>query len=256
MAGAVVHLGDAVGALIAGGRAAVASVDQHLAHRVVYLIGRHARLDRLERHVQRLQRRRVHPAHLFRNLTNDHCPGQVSVVVAAAARWKDVDDHRRAGADLALAAVVRHGVVRRPGDDHVGARKSELRQEKRRARVEPLGRHRLAVGPQQSLANLASGKKPHDLGHRLLSGLLRMADLVRLVASLVPPLGLEQRLVDLDVEARVAQRFQIASLQSRRNPRFGLALLAQQLGREHRIRAIRTQLRVARVTKRQDACGP
>src|SRR6266480_1195102 len=30
VAGAVVHLGDAVGALIAGGRAAVASVDKHL----------------------------------------------------------------------------------------------------------------------------------------------------------------------------------------------------------------------------------
>src|SRR5438874_4828537 len=39
VAGAVVHFGDAVRALVAGARGAVASVDQHLAHRVVDLIG-------------------------------------------------------------------------------------------------------------------------------------------------------------------------------------------------------------------------
>src|SRR5712691_9191364 len=56
VAGAVVHLGDAVGPLVAGGGGAVASVDQHLAHGVMYLIGGDARLDRLDRNVQRLQR--------------------------------------------------------------------------------------------------------------------------------------------------------------------------------------------------------
>ena len=125
---AVVHLGDAVGSLEAAGGAAVAAVDEHLAHSVVDLVGRHPRLDRLDRRVQRLQRRRMHPAHLFRNLADDHGSRQIAVVVAAATRRKDVDDHRRACADLALATVVRHGIVGRPRDDHVGARKSELRQ--------------------------------------------------------------------------------------------------------------------------------
>src|SRR5713101_2287901 len=128
VAGAVVHLGDAVGSLVARGGGAVASVDQHLAHRVMDIVGRHARLYRFDRDVQRLQSRGVHPSHLFRYLADDYSPRQVAVVVAGAAGWKDVDDHRRARAYLALAAVVRHGVVGRSGDDHVGTRKAELRQ--------------------------------------------------------------------------------------------------------------------------------
>src|SRR5437868_3743423 len=48
---AVVQLGDAVGPLEAIGGAAVAAVDEHLAHRVVDLAGRHPRLDRLDRRV-------------------------------------------------------------------------------------------------------------------------------------------------------------------------------------------------------------
>src|SRR5207249_7435185 len=65
VAGAVVHLGDAVGPLVAIGGGAITSVDEHLAHRVMDVVGRHARLDRLDPHVQRLQRSRVHPTHLF-----------------------------------------------------------------------------------------------------------------------------------------------------------------------------------------------
>src|SRR6266704_4574496 len=55
MACAVVHLGDAVVPLVAVGGGAIASVDEHLAHRVMDLVGRHARLDRLDPYVQRLQ---------------------------------------------------------------------------------------------------------------------------------------------------------------------------------------------------------
>src|SRR6266581_4851491 len=72
--------------------------------------------------------RRNHARVLDSHAAEAHRPRQVAVVVAGAARWKDVDDHRRAGADLAFATVVRHGVVGRPGDDHVGARKPELCQ--------------------------------------------------------------------------------------------------------------------------------
>src|ERR1051326_5939304 len=68
---------------------------------------------RLDRRIQRLQRRRVHPPHVLGHLARDDRAREVAVVVGAPAEGKDVDDHGRAGAELALAAEVRHGVVRR-----------------------------------------------------------------------------------------------------------------------------------------------
>ena len=72
------------------------------------------------------------PAHLANdavgvgNLAHDDGSGEVAVIVAAAPRWKDVDDHRRSRSNRPLAAKMRHRTFRRTGDDHVRAAEPHL----------------------------------------------------------------------------------------------------------------------------------
>ena len=181
VAGAVVHLRSAIWSLIAGARGAVAAVDQDLAHGVMHVSSGDASADRFDTCIQRLQHCGVHARDLLGNLAHHHGASEVAVMVARPAHREDIDDHRRAGTDLAFAAVVRHGVLRGPGDDHVRARVAHLAESERGARAKPFGGHRAAVGPQQPVPNLSAGQQARDLGHRCFRGLLRLADVARLL---------------------------------------------------------------------------
>src|SRR5207253_8939784 len=106
VAGAVVHLRDAVGTFVTRRLGTEAAVDQDLAYVEVRLFTGHARGDRFDAGVHGLQHGGVHPPDLFADLAHHHRARDVAAVVGATAGRKDVDDHRRVGLDRAFAAVV------------------------------------------------------------------------------------------------------------------------------------------------------
>src|SRR5207245_5389320 len=121
MAGVVVHLRHSVRSFIAMRLGAVAAIDQDLTHGLVYRLGRHAGTDRLLAGLKSLHRGGVHAEELFGDLADHNRPREIAVIVARAPERKDVDYHRRAGADLSLAAGVRPCIFGRARDAPVRA---------------------------------------------------------------------------------------------------------------------------------------
>src|SRR6266851_5714386 len=112
VAGAVVHLGHAIGALVAFRRGAKSTVDEDLAYREVNILRRHTRADRLLAGFERLHGGCVHAPKLVGHLAHDHRPGEIAVIVTGPPDWEDVDDHRGAGANRSLAPEMRQGIFR------------------------------------------------------------------------------------------------------------------------------------------------
>src|SRR5713226_6598687 len=148
VAGAVVHLGHALRTLVAHRRGPIAAVDQDLAYGEVNVFARHTRPDRLHPRVERLQRSGMHALKFIGYLADDHRACEVPVVVAGTPHWKDVDDHRRASPNWALAAEMRKRGFRRAGDNHFGAGEAHLAQDQLGARVQALRRQRTPIRPQ------------------------------------------------------------------------------------------------------------
>src|SRR2546430_14151004 len=108
---AVIHARDPIGAFETFGRGPKTAVDEHLANGQLRLLAGHARGDRLDARVERLQHGSVHAPDLFADLTHHNGACEVAAEVGLAARRKDVDDHGRVGLNRTVAAVVRQGTA-------------------------------------------------------------------------------------------------------------------------------------------------